>query len=415
MSLSPSAKVELYKSIKGAYQSKDSSYDWWLTNSGRPELGIYDVDTKLKKLCLRASDKTASTAIYPELQIKDFGGSDGIDDPVSRIMTNTSLTFLEAVDLFLSWEGADYDYNPPVSNFVKEKKDTSAPYKDSYIRATMVDKARNLARYEELAKDLFRSCSPEEKANGERLFSVGFITKEKAEYEGSVDRIFIPEFDQNKIPYGSYRYNRNDKDRKGLLRGNSKRVLFGSHLLGDATNVVFAEGHTDTVVNCSKGMQCVTTGSATKRFEENLAILAGRNILDFPDLDLAGLFGAVNRDIEISQWNANCLEEDRISHQVYIWAEGFVDSKVNERIDSGESLIKEIYFPFLAEIEENGFSKEIMLQLVQIYAQKKNYSIDTSKWKFISKGFKKGGYDWIDFHLENQSKDAYKPFINSLK
>ena len=416
MARSNEEKIGLYKSIKGAYQSKDSSFDWWLTNSGRSELGIYNVDTKLRKLSLRASDKTASTAVYPELQIKDFGGGDGIDDPVSRIMSNTNLTFLEAVDLFLSWEGAeDYEYNPPKASAPKKDKEIAAPYKDSYIRNTMLAKARNSARYEELAKDLFRSCSKEEKLNGERLFSIGFIPKENADFEGASDRIFVPEYDQNKIPYGSYRYNRNDKDRKGLLRRDSKRVLFGSHLISTMTNVVFAEGHTDTIVNCSKGIQCVTTGSATKRFEENIAILAGRNILDFPDLDLAGIFGAVNRSIEIAAWNADCVEEDRISHQIHIWAEGFIDNKIIERVNNGDSLTKEIYYPFLNEIFEYGFSKKLMLNLAIMYAEKKGFQLDVSNWKFISKGFKKAGYDWIDFHTENQEKEGYSAFISKLK
>jgi hypothetical protein len=407
-------KVEMMKRIKESYCTKDDSFVWYERNSGRSELCIYDVDTKRKMLSLRASDRTASAAIYPELTVHDFGGG-GSYDPVNRIMEITGQTFMEAVDTFLSWEGVEsYDHTPAPMRDKKEKEFVS-PYLEKYLRTLVLNRHKYEVRYKLLAKDLFRSCTPEEQNHGEKLFLIGFIPVEDQTYEGAVDRIFIPEFDESGVAYGSYRYNRSCTDRKGLLRKDSKRVLFGSHLL-QAGPVVFAEGHTDVVVNVSKGIQTVTTGSATKAFGDNISLLSGRVVHDFPDMDMSGLIGVLNRAQEIAVWNeSNLFPEQNITHKIYMWGEGFHDSKLQKRFDSKEKLSNEVYFEFLNEIIDCVFTKDVIFKVLQKYASKKSIAIDLSTWKILGKGIKPGGYDWIDFHTENQDNPKYPAFINSLK
>ena len=416
-------KSDLYKRIKENH-SREESFDWWVKNSFRQELGISQVNENTKKLSLRNGEKTPSTVIYDNLSYVDFGGEGVKKDPISRIMEVTGNTFPEALDMFLSWEGeniSEYKDFRPVKKENNSSKKQRDPYKESFLRTTILNKRKFSQRYLALRHDLFRTCSEEEMSRGEKLFSIGFSPK--SEYEKD-DRIFIPEFDENKIAWGSYKYNRSIKQAKGLLRKDSKRVLFGSHLIGlYPKDIIFSEGHTDVIVNVSKGLASLTTGSSTKRIEDKISLLKGRTIHDFPDLDLAGLLGATKRAIDINEWNKTCSKEDFIIHKIYWWSEWFLDKRIFQKIQEGNVPKYETYFNYMNRIPlKKGvacFHISLLEQIQRDFIEKQKIELNNnfliSNWTLLSKKPKIAGYDFIDFHEENKSSKNYKNFLEKFK
>jgi hypothetical protein len=410
--------LERYHDLKELYADKDSSFDWWERNAARPELGVYKIDTDHKKLSLRAYDDTPSTAIYERLTYVDFGGDGTAKDPIERIMEVTSMKFKEALSLILEWEGdIPEDFVPKETTGKKEE--LRSAYSNNYLREAILNKQKFKDLYGELAKGLFRSCSPEEQKEGEKLFSIGFVGKSEYQRE---DRIFIPEFDSGGIAWGSYSYNRG-AERKGLLRKNSKRVIFGSHLLKKfGKNIIFSEGHTDTIVNVSKHMATVTTGSSTKKFGDNIGLLAGKHLHDFPDLDIAGMLGAVNRGLEIDEWNA-ANPDKPILHTIYWWSEWFVDQKIATKIQDNQVARSELFFNFKDSIpikkEHACFNVDILAILQEEYAKKKKITLPDRlrihTWKVMARGAKPAGYDWIDFHTDHSGSANYDSFIKQFK
>jgi len=417
-------KSDKYKMIKNSFSTKEESFDWWEKNSYRKELGIVALDTKTKKFSFRAGDNTPSTVIYENLNYIDFGGEGTLQDPLARIMEVTGMRFPEALDLFLSWEGEDsIEYNPSLLKPKKKEKKFRDPFSEKYIRQCILNKKKYQTRYDLLKVGLFRASNNKEIKIAERLLKIGFIPK--SEYE-EFDRIFIPEFDQNGVAYGCYKYNRSIEGRKGLLRKDSKRVIFGSHLLNEfSKDIIYSEGHTDVVANISKRLSCLTTGSSTKPLGENIFLLAGKTIHDFPDLDIAGLLGATKRSIEIIEWNKKQKDfpEKQIKHIVYWWSEWFFDKKLKEKKDLGQIPKSEIFYPFIKNIPDKKgalfFHKDFLSFLQKKYLEKNKKTLPDnllfSNWILLSKDIKKAGYDFIDFHNENSNNKNYDSFLNKFK
>jgi hypothetical protein len=433
--MTPEELVNLFRNVKLGYD-KQNSWEWWVANSSRPELNVYQVNEKTKKIALRGDDDTASTAIYQNLGYVDFGGEARLKDPVDRIMEVTGLSFLDAVKLFLSWEGYDineninYNIPKPVVYVDKEKKKYKAPYKERFLQERVLDRVKYKKEYEELAKGLFRGCTPEEKRCAEGALYIGFLKSNDPVFP---DRIFIPEFDQDEVAWGHYLYNRNAEP-KGLLRKDAKRVLFGSHLLKKyPRQILYCEGHSDTIVNIAKGYASVTTGSATKDIKEYLPLLEGRELHDFPDLDIAGAKGAIRRRLDIIEYNLSIPKAERkkrmVHHKIYWWAPVFYSDKLGEKIINNRLSPYDPLYPFVPKIKLVRVKKSgkvvamIDLELLDkiiIHVLKKNkiniksYLLP-SNWKLISKKGKKMGYDFVDFHEETEldsiKKEKKKKFL----
>jgi len=428
--------VNLYKNIKAGYD-KESSWWWWINNSHRPELCVYKIDEKLKKLALRAEDDTASTAIYQGLGYVDFGGEARLKDPVERIMEITGLSFLEAIKLFLSWEGYDieqdiqYHIPKPVVYKHDKKKTFKAPYKDKFLQDRVLDRVKYKEQYEEIAKGLFRGCTPEEKKFAEGILYIGFMKSDDPDF---ADRIFIPEYDQDEIPWGHYLYNRNAEP-KGLLRKNAKRVLFGSHLLKKySKDILYCEGHSDTVVNIAKGYASVTSGSATKPIKDYLPLLEGRILHDFPDLDIAGAIGAIKRRLDIIEYNLSIPQEEKpfrkISHKIYWWSHTFISDKLGEKIINNRISQNDELFPFLSQIKLGRYKGKVLAiinlnlldKIIANWLQKRNIPIREyflpSSWQIMISKPRKMGFDFVDFHeetIEGVKKAKKERFLEKFK
>jgi len=428
--------VHLYKNIKYGYD-KESSWWWWVNNAHRPELCVYKVDEKLKKLSLRADDNTASTAIYQNLSYVDFGGEARLKDPVERIMEITGLSFIEAVKLFLTWEGYNIEENiqynipKPVVYQHEEKKTYKAPYKERFLQERVLDRVRHKEQYEEIAKGLFRGCNAKEKEFAEGILYIGFLKSDDPDF---ADRIFIPEFDQDEIPWGHYLYNRNAEP-KGLLRKNAKRVLFGSHLLKKyPKNIIYNEGHSDTIVNIAKGYASITSGSATKPIKEYLSLLEGKTLHDFPDLDIAGSIGAIKRRLDIIEYNLSLPKEERefrkISHKIYWWSNTFISDKLGEKIFNRKINQYDELFPFINQVKLGTYKGKVLAmidiklmdQVIANWLQKRNVPVKKyllpSSWKIMISKPRKMGFDFIDFHeetLEGIKKEKKERLLEKFK
>lgn len=407
-----------YRGILERYFSKEESFYWWESNAWRQELGVYKIAPN-KMLSLRAGDKTSSTVVYSGLHYIDYGGEGTMQDPIHRIREVTNMGFVEALKLFLSWEGdtAAQKFIPKQQTNKEEKK---KPYDKKYLRDAILNRTRYTQRYEKLSNGLFRACNKNEREVAENLLLIGFLPQNELQED---DRIFIPEMDENGVAFGSYRYNRENKERKGLLRANSTRVLFGSHLLSKyKENVILAEGHTDVVVNVAKRMAAITTGSATKKIGENIHLLAGRHFHDFPDLDIPGMLGAFKRGLEIEEWNKKNPDK-QIKHTIYWWAEWFASDKIAEKLLSGELSKAEEFFSIkdLIPIKKGHacFNVELLSLIQEDYAKKRKLKISEGlcikNWKLLSRSCKTAGYDWIDFHTENKNSENYQSFIQKFK
>ena len=409
--------VELYKELKASYSAEDS-WELWSSLSNKPELGIYQVNDNTKKLSFRAYDDTPSVAIYSELNSVDFGGDCKPVDPVGRIMEVTSMSFMEAVKLFLSWEGQDIgDYVRPKYQHIKEKKSEALPYKPNYIRRAIKDRISHKG-YKLIYKDLFRGCSDKEIKYAENVLHIGYIPKN----EDYIDRIFIPEMDEKGIPYGSYRYNRRAEP-KGLIRKNSKRVLYGSHMLPKyKDSIIYCEGHSDTVVSIAKRIGAVTTGSSTKLLGKNISLLKGKTVFDFPDLDIAGMKGAMSRSVEISIFNSTCSEEEKIRHEIFWWSDWIASEKVYDKIINNK-IDKADPFSFIAKkipLKKNHafFNIDLLEEIQADICKKKKWnlsSLSIRNWRIIFKNTSlKEGFDFVDFHEKEicETKSILLQFLN---
>jgi len=415
----------LYKKYKEFKQglTKEDSWELWLSLSNKAELRIYQIDQNSKKLSFRVYDDTPSVVVFENLIAFDFGGSSdkGID-PVGRIMEVTDYSFKDALILFMGWLGEDIEVKPPVLRYKAEKKSEIQPYKPAYIRRVISDRHIYKNEYEKLAKGLFRGTTEKEQKYAENILYIGYIPATE-EY---IDRIFIPEMDENGIPYGSYRYNRGAVKpvAKGLLRSNSKRILYGSHMLPKFKgSIIYSEGHSDTVVNLAKRYGCLTTGASTKKIGDNIGTLAGKKIYDFPDLDIAGMLGAMKRHIEIEDFNKNCLEEQKITHIIFWWADWFVSDKIYNKISLNQVEKQDPFASIVNDIVLSnnlaGISIKMLKKLQLEFCKKRGWdfeSLNIEKWKVIyKKQYKNIGFDFIDFYesKKNQEKDKLISFLDS--
>jgi len=403
---------EKYKQFKEG-MSKEESWELWHSLSGKPELGVCQVNESAKKMSFRVYDDTASVAIFENLIAFDFGGSNdkGVD-PVGRIMEVTGFDFKNALITFMSWLGEDIEIKPPEMRFKKDKKSQVNPYKPSYLRRVISDRHLYKEQYEKLAKGLFRSCTEKQKKYAENVLYIGYVPATE-EY---VDRIFIPEMDEKGIAYGSYKYNRG-ADPKGLLRRNSKRVLFGSHMLPKYKDyIIYSEGHSDTVVNIAKRFSCITTGSSTKKFDDKLSLLKGKTLLDFPDLDIAGMKGAMSRKMEIEEFNKNASPEDKIKHIIFWWADWITSEKIYQKISNNQTEKQDEFISIKDDIVLSnglaGISKKMLRKLQFEICKKKNWPfelLDINNWKVVyKKQHKKAGFDFIDLYESEDSEEKEK-------
>jgi len=418
--------VDAYKKLKLGYD-KNSSFDWWDLNKFHKELNIYDINTKTKKASLRSFDDTASVAFYDGLSYVDFGGDGQKHDPAFRVQEVTGVSFLEAIELILEWEGQlPPDFVATVSS--ERKKERKKPYTIKYIQKMVRNRGQYKAIYDELAKGLFRSCSSKEQKYAEKIFNIGLIPKNDFQND---DRIFIPEIDNKHVAWGSYRYNRTpgffpgtkDLMAKGLLRKDAKRIIFGEHLLSKfKKDIILAEGHSDAIVNNSKRMSTISSGSSTKPLGDRINLFIGKHIHIFPDLDFAGAQGAFNKALEIINFNKTASTEDKIEFTIYWWSEWFVSKKLFKKLQNNDipksDPIRDLNIPI--KKEHACVNLKIIREYLIIIAQKKglksfNKKLDPNNWTLLSKEAKPDGYDFIDFHNENQEKPNYKKFISTFQ
>ena len=408
--------VDRYKAFRDS-MSKEESWDWWLRNSGRRELGVFKINESSKKMSFRAADDTPSVAFYERLKYVDYGGDGESHDPVFRVQEMTGMSFQEAVRLVMSWEGLDDESSPaPTWEPHKEKKSEVKPYQPSYLRTMILNKSRYQEQYNSLVEGLFRgTCSEKEVKYAEKMLHIGYVPAE-GEF---VDRLFIPEIGLDGFAYGSYRYNRTGEP-KGYLRKNAKRILFPEHMLPKYKKdfVVYCEGHTDVIVNVAKRIAAISTGSATKKFGKNIQKLAGKTLYDFPDLDFPGIKGAIERNAEIKEWNASCTESDRINHIIFWWADWFYSRKIYDKIvgkavaksDPFFEIANEIYLDHdrkLAFIDLKKIDKAMrILQRKKKVDPEKIFSVEENVRVIFKGSSYKEGFDFVDFYGLNPKKES---------
>lgn len=422
---------EIWRSIKERYSTPEESLEFFLRNRERPELGIVSIQNK--KLDLR-NEKSASTVIYKELKVVDYGVSQIGFDVISMIMQNTKLHFNEAVELLCKWEDKTAD-NSIITN-PKEKKELEqtkkvAPYSKKYLSKKIEARKENWDTFVQIRNGLLRGCSAQEKKDAVLLFDIGldgYIPEDSTEMEY---RLFIPEYDQKKTAFGSFRYNRS-LDTKGLLRKNTQRVLFGSHLMNlfdKKKPIIISEGHSDTIVNNSKRLQTVTSGSSTTPMGQFLPILGGRELHFFPDADQPGMKGVTHKVLEVIKYNQSAEAKDRITFKIFWWGSIYVETKLAEtNLDTlSEKELKGVkqswWFKYKEEIGVDGI---ITIDVLQKHQEElfKNERIDLStlpeelfvkNWKLISRDKVKQGFDFIDFHEKYKTSPNYAKFIETYK
>lgn len=408
--------VEKYRNFAASF-SKSDSWDWWADNANRPELMIYQVNEITKKMSGRAFDDTPSIAVYESLRYVDFGGDSESKDPVSRIMEVTGLGFLAAVEMFLGWSGQEVVAERVKWERKKETKSEAQPYKPSYLRNVILNRNKFKNQYINLRKELFRGCSDSEIRYAENVLHVGYIPQDGEWCE----RIFLPEMDIKGVAYGSYRYNRAEgrklNGNKGLIRKNSKRVLYGEHMIPKFKNsVIYAEGHSDCVVNISKRYSCITTGSSTKKIGMNLEKLKGLTLYDFPDLDLPGMKGAMSRFFEIEEFNLTANLEDKINHVIFWWADWIRSSDIFDKLIQDKVAKTDMFFSIKNRIPVKKnyafLNLDLLSDIQKEICKKKKWDhskIDIKKWHIIFKGTSKpDGFDFADFYTEESSIESKK-------
>lgn len=419
------SKLEVFLELKRALSTKEDSFAWWSNNSHRPELGVISVNEKLKKISLRTVDETESTKIYGNLSYVDFGATTQKKDPLDRIMEVTGCSFSVALDTIYSWitNSDNYDRNKNIPVVKKEgefKKEY--PLNSSIVRESSLNRINMKEKYDNIKYGLFRSCTEAEISFAENCLSIGFSPVSKYDAE---DRVFIPEFDEFNQPWGFYKYNRSSKIAKGLLKSNAKRVIFGSHLIKRYNrDIILCEGHTDVVVNISKQYASLTTGSATKKIGDNITCLKGKVLHDFPDLDVPGMIGAINRGREIIEYNSKCsTEEDKIEHIIYWWAEWMYSEKLFNKIVEGKleeyDLLYSIKDQIPLKYNRANINVKMLSYVCKLYASKNKFdlpdNLDILNWKIMQKGSEKTGFDWIDFYQKEKDRHKVDNFMSKFK
>jgi len=389
--------IEEYRKVANKFTTKKATYEF--AKRFRKELGI-KVNTSAKKIAVR-NEKTPSAVAHKRLYFYDFGLGESVS-LLYAIKELNNISYIEAAKRIISlYKGL------PATWIVEQQKEVEVivpkkpPYKESYITALQKDRLTNWKTFYSILNGLCRSCSKEEKKRAIEIFSIGFVKIEFTTEEGveiKEDRLFIPERDVNGTPFNAYQYNR-ALDPKGRFRKNGKRVLFGAHLLKDFINkpIISAEGHSDCVVHNAKGMQSVSTGSASTPIgEEGLRALSRREIHLYPDMDDAGIKGALMKALEIELWNAT-HPDSYIKSKIVLWAKGFKNKKGNI-ITEGK--IKEEAKAFLRKKWQDLSREEKAAAKLAVATLEKS--------KILSSKIVKEGYDGIDFHTDNQSHPAYE-------
>jgi len=390
----PKAKIDLkgiINSIKSRYASDKASFEFYMRNAER--LGILNADTGRKMIDLRG-EKTPSTTVTKYLKYCDFGNEGKQHDIIHLIQEKYRATFQEAVKMLAEWEDVPLDSTTEFKPLVFEEETKVAPYKEGYLKKMVEDSFKNPKLFKTILDGLCRTCSIEEMRIAVKRFRIGLNSYEDKETKETLYRLFIPEFNEKNIPYGSYRYNRELKP-KGLIRGKSVRVLFGSHLIpffDIMKPILFNEGHSDTIVNNAKSMQSVTSGSSTTKIgKEGLESLKGRELHFYPDCDIPGMKGVSTKIMEIEAFNAEHEPEDRIRYRVYWWAKTFTDDKTGKKIGL----------------------KDLIAAQIKIYKSEDFHApIEgrVTKWTFFPRENVKQGYDFIDFHNDYSSSKNYTAF-----
>lgn len=383
----------LLNEIKQKYDTDQKSWEWFSDNSDRPELGIVKIDKRMRKLDIRG-ENTASTTVSKFLCYCDFGGEGKRHDVIHLIQQTTECSFIEAIKMLCSWEEKPLEGRSEVKRLessepVVEKKE---PYTEKYVAYQKRVAKEDPVTFKKLLKGLCRPCSQSEIDRAVDIFDIGLNTYKPEDSNETMIRLFIPEYDDNMIPYGSFRYSR-ELDPKGLLRSNARRVLFGSHLLfqfNPKKPIIFAEGHSDTVVNNAKRIQTVTSGSSTTEIGPGLELLEGKEIHFYPDCDLAGIKGVCHKIIEIEKFNETA--DEKIKYKIFWWS--------LTAIRKDNSLLK----------EDDWISVQ-----TKIFEQEKFKATPASmfeNWKILQSQPVKEGFDWIDFHTLNKDHPKYKAFTN---
>lgn len=396
-------KVDLknvLNNICAKYSTKEDTLNFFLMHSS--ELGVYGVDSSKKAAKFR-DEKTASTHFLPNLRYTDFGGDGQVHDVVHRIMEVNNCNFPEAVKILAQWE------NEPMESFDKkgdfdfstkqyfDTKEIKNPYKKRYLDERRVESKKNKKIAFELLKGLCRSCNSQDYKRAVKMFSIGLVSYERSSGEKEV-RLFIPEFDEKEVAWGSFSYNRS-LPTKGLLRKSAKRVLFGSHLIkyfDPKKPIIFAEGHSDCIVNNAKCYACVTTGSATTPLREWMfPLLEGRMLHFYPDADEAGMRGVLQKLLDIESYNATVEVERHIKYQVFWWSDNIV-KKDGTFLKANE--LKKIQQDFFTKKRITP-TKEMLFNNWKIIKRKSNTTV-------------KVGYDFIDFHTEYKDSPEYAKYMD---
>jgi len=356
---------------------------------------------------LRVEDDTPSAHAKPLLKWIDFGLDGRVHSIIDLILMigeerlgeRRSFPWaVEELERLVKEAGSapvEGEIDPDL--FKPKEKKVLPPYSAYYIQKRVEDAERNREIFEELLSGLCRTCSASERERARKLFRMGLAFPRNDSHE-DFPRLFVPEFDSDLVAWGSYRYKR-DATPKGLLRRDSKRLLFGGHLLRffNGGPIIFSEGHSDTVVNNAKGLRCVTTGSATTPLRDNVEALKGREVHIFYDLDKPGVLGTINRMIEIARFNDEVEEGDRIKVVPHLWSQTMVDREEKE-VDVVTAFDEEI--SKLLEREKMEHLKE---------------EVHPSAWRVVSRKPLKKGFDWIDFHGEFSGAPNYGKFLRRYR
>lgn len=426
------------KEIVEKFETEDDSYYFFEKFSGKKELGIVSIDKRAKKFDLRG-EKTPSVKAYKHLTYVDYGGEGIKKNIIHLIRENTKCSFPQAVNLLISWLEEDDSVIPEAKGKIEYSNEKVAPYSDFFIKKQIKERANpeNKESFTRIVKGLFRGCSIEEMRVGVKAFDIGFqsYTVNNDGIEEIEERIFIPEYDENQIPWGSYRYNR-DLARKGLLRKNCKRVLFGSHLLefyDKKKPLIVDEGHSDVCVNVAKYLQAVTTGSSTTSIKPFLDLLKGFTLHFYPDADHPGIKGVTQKIIDIELFNQTQTEEDKIKYEVFFWGVGYIDDRIKDfkslcvplsEIQTVEKSSKDWWIPYFTD---ETLTENISLEVLALEQQKiidtklKEVKVELGEkiyiknWKKVSKEFVKQGFDFIDFHIKYNGTENYGKFLAKYK
>lgn len=426
---------KLVKKILEKYDTPAKSMEFFTKKNVQEYFGIMNIG--YCKFSLRKADATASVSVSKELKTNDFGVSS--EDQISilelimnKINKDRTLKDLENLDskkhfpIFanklaeLDGQDADQDLSnyTPKEIIVKEIKKEPA-YKARYLSGRKDNRKRNPKTFDTLMDGLCRSCSKKEKDRAEKIFDIGLVDYFRKDKNGNIPknpekvfRLFIPEYDKNLDAYGSFSYNRSE-EKKGLLRTNGKRVIFGIHLLPsfDKTKpIIFSEGHSDTVVNNAKRMQSITSGSAGMSIGKNIEDLKGLDIHFYPDLDLPGVEGLTKKLLEIEIFNKTASDIDKINYSVFYWSTKMIIDNEEVAFKSYEKEQGLLLKTFIDK-DKRPFSTYLSTLLPN---EKKTLwnRIKLSKWTPKSITPKQKGYDWIDFHTDNKDHEKYSKFVS---